>query len=106
MCAGDVQDATVGEVSAPRRDAWVIGCNGPLDEGGTGEVGEERGGDEGVGGRRHASGRDAGDVRVHKRCSGWIECEAASVTRVVAGTARQWLEKFAHGGVSGWGEGG
>ena len=67
-------------------------------------MGEERGG----GGRRHARGRDAGDVRVHKRCNCWIECEAASVMRVVVGTrtARQRLEKFAHGGESGCCEGG
>ena len=34
--------------------------------------------------------------------------EAASVTRVVAGTARQWVEKLrgGQGGVRGWGEGG
>ena len=40
----------------------------------------------------HASGCDADDVRVHKRCDGWIKCrgrDAAGVTRVVAGTARR-----------------
>ena len=42
--------------------------------------------------RGHASGCDADDVRVHKRCDGWIECrghDAAGVTRMVAGTARR-----------------
>ena len=50
-----------------------------------------RGGGWGGGVRGHASGCNADDVRVHKRCDGWIECrgrDAAGVTRVVAGSRR------------------
>ena len=81
MCR-DGEGAAEGEMSAPRRDARVINCDGPLGEEGRGEgvvVGGGLGwGGEG-GGEKAAS--DADEVRVQERCNGWIACEAASVPR-------------------------
>ena len=70
MCR-DGEGAAEGEMSAPRHNAWVISCDGPL-----GEVG-------GGGGGGEEAACDADEERVHERCNGWIACEAASVTRLV-----------------------